>query len=87
MVSLPGDERVPVRVTNGVEGEVNIQLRPANLIGEGAFHVQDGGHARVSKPGELVEGEEQLLRAHEEPESAGSDVGYLNLRSADAKRF
>ncbi len=66
----------------GVERQIDIELRPIEMVGARETDVEDLLHRCVAEPRELIEGDEVLRAAHEQPETVARDIGDLSGRSA-----
>ena len=51
------------------------------MVGLGALEMENACHGSIAKPGEVLEGQEQLPIADEEPYPVWRDAGDLNLGS------
>jgi hypothetical protein len=65
------DERVFLRVFDGVDGEIDVQVRPVQVVVTGKLDIRDFPNRRLPKPWKLVERHEQLALADEQPEPMG----------------
>lgn len=63
------NQRERARVPYRVDRKIDVQIWPVKVMLGGELDVEDVRDRRVSKPRELVEGNEQLLASHEEPDT------------------
>ena len=52
------NEREALRVLNGLQREVSIQIGPIEVMGVKEFNVQEFADGNVREPGEILEGKE-----------------------------
>ena len=75
-------KRKAIRMLDGVDGQINVESRPEEMIFTWSRHVRQLGDRSVLEPGELGEGYEQLSAVEKDPESVRRDVCHLNCGSA-----
>lgn len=80
-------QRITLRVFNGLNRQVNIQLRPEQMPRVGALHILHRIHRRAAEPRELHKGKKQLALPQHEPQPMLGDVSDLNLQSAAARLY
>jgi hypothetical protein len=62
------DERVLLRVFDGVDGEIYVQVRPVQVVGTRKLDIRDFPNRRLPKPRKLGERNEELALADKQPE-------------------
>src|ERR1700704_3390060 len=65
------DERVLLRVFDGVHREIDVQVRPVQVMGSRKLDIRDFSNRRLPKPGKLCERYEELALADKQPEPVG----------------
>lgn len=80
------DKRKAFGVPDGLDCQIDIQLRPVEVIGRWQFDVENFSNCYVAKPGEFAERQEQFFILQQEPETMLGDVGHFNGRNACAMR-
>jgi hypothetical protein len=65
------NEWILVRMPDRVEGEINVEFGPVEVLGVGAFYMKDRRDASGAEPWELVEREDELLVVGEQPDAMG----------------
>ncbi len=78
-------EWVALRVFDGIEGEVHIEIRPVEMAWLRTFNVVDGLNGSRFEPRKKVEGKKELAIVNQHPESVLGNVGYFSVRSAHSK--
>jgi len=73
-------------VTNRINGEIDIQFRPVEMIVRWQFDMQYLAYGRIAKPWEFSERQEQLLFPQENPETVPRYMRDFKLRNVCAKR-
>ncbi len=76
------DERERRWPFDGFQGDVDIEVRPVQMVRTLLLDVDDLPDRRVPEPGELVEGNEEFAVVDEQPEAMRGDVRDLSDRSA-----
>ncbi len=80
------NQRKSFRVADGVDGQIDIEVRPVKMIRRRALHVQELSNGSVPEPWEIRKRHEQFLCLEQQPEAMFRDVRNLNFQSACAKR-
>jgi hypothetical protein len=58
--------------------EIEVEVRPRQMVGMPKLHVQELSDRNVSEPRRLLERQEKFPASKQEPESMLRNVGYLN---------
>lgn len=74
-----------VWVLEGLNAQINVEVRPMEVIWACQCHVKDRSNSGVFEPRELLKRQEQLPIMDQDPKSMLRDVCNLNRRSAPAK--
>jgi hypothetical protein len=56
-----------LRIFEGLDGEVDVEVRPGEVSSVGPLDIQDIVHGRALEPREVCEAEEILLLVDEQP--------------------
>jgi hypothetical protein len=56
---------------DGLHREINVEIRPIQVMGARKLDVRDLSDGRFTKPGKLAERNEQLALADEQPKAVG----------------
>ena len=65
-------------MTNRLDGQIYVQLRPVKMIWRGPLNVRDGTNGGVPEPGKKRERDEQLLVSKQQPKAMHRYVGDLS---------
>ncbi len=76
------DERVFGAVGEGVQFEVDVQVRPAEVAAVEQLDLENVADTGFLEPREILVGQEVFAVLHPEPNAVGGDVGDFNLGSA-----
>ena len=79
-------QRVPFRVNQRVDGKIDIEVRPVQMMRTGQLNPADLLDRGLLEPWEVLERYEQLLFAYEQPKAMGRHVRDFNRGSASPKR-
>src|SRR5688572_18369907 len=79
-------QRVPLRLDQCVDGEIDVEVRPVQVMRTGQLNPADLLDRGLLEPREVLERYEQLLFAHEQPKAMGRHVRDFNRGSASPKR-
>ena len=79
------DQRKPLRVVDGFDCKVHVNLWPIKMTLALEFHLHERADWNFQEPREVVERNELLLIPNEDPEALSRDVGDLSARSARTK--
>ena len=78
-------ERVVLWVFDRVNGEVDVEVRPVDMMRMRKLDVQELSDRGVAEPGELAKGQEMLPVANEQPEAVSGNIPYFNWQSAPSR--
>ena len=82
----PGLERKAFRMSDGLQTQIHVKVRPVKVAGRRLLNVDDLAYRRLSKPGKLFERQEQFFVPRQQPEAMARYVRYFNRRSGRSKR-
>ena len=74
------EQRIPFRMFDGLWAKIDVQIRPAEVVGRTRFNVENLGDGRVLEPRKVIKGQEQRPVSAEEPDSVWRDVGDFNVQ-------
>jgi hypothetical protein len=77
-------ERIILRMPEGVQLEVHIQIRPAQMKSMKQLNVENGTQCRPLKPGVQIERQEEFLSSDGDPKPVLRDMDNLNGRCGAA---
>jgi hypothetical protein len=80
------NERIFLRMLDWFDSEIDVQVGPVEMMRAWKLNVGDRSNWRITKPRELLERDEQLACANEQPESVGRHVRDFSWGSASPKR-
>src|SRR3972149_10109422 len=80
------DQRVFIRMFDGLHREIDIEIRPVQVVRAWKLHVRDFPNRSLPKPRKLVERHEQLPFPDEQPEPVRRNVSDFRQGSALPKR-
>jgi hypothetical protein len=69
-----------------LDSQVDIQIRPVEMVRRRQFDVENLPDCNVTKPWKFRKGQKQLLIIQQNPEPVPGDVGYFNGGNVCAKR-
>ena len=72
---------IPLWVIERLNGKIDVQGRPVEVMRARQEHVRQLGDRCLSKPREVFEWHEPLTASHQEPEAGRRYVPYFNRRS------
>ena len=76
-----------IRMPDGFQPEIYIQIGPIEVSWSRLLHVQDFSHCSILEPRKILVREKNLLLADQQPDAVCGYPGDLNSRRADAKLF
>ena len=65
-----------------LNGKVNVEVWPVQMVGRWPLDMSDGTYRRVVEPGKLGEGYKQLLVGKQDPEAVRRNICDLSCQSA-----
>jgi hypothetical protein len=68
------DQWIPLRMANGLQLQVDIQRRPAKVLGIQPLDPQDRRYRSIPKPGEICKGQEIFFAVDIQPETMLGDI-------------
>ncbi len=74
----PRYQRELVRMTDRLYRQVNVQVRPVEVVEGRPLNASDGADSGVPKPGKLCERNKQLFVSEQDPEAVRGYVCYLS---------
>lgn len=72
---------------NRLNGQVDVEIGPVQMVGRGKFDVQNLADRDIAKPRKFGERQKQFFIGQQQPEAMLRNIGYFNLGSACAKRY
>lgn len=72
-------------MANRLDGEIDIQVRPIEMIGRRSLDAGEFVDGGLTEPWELLERQEQLFIGQEQPEAMPRDMGNLRSQNDGAK--
>ena len=66
--------------------QINVEVRPVQMVGGWPFDVRNSANARVLKPGEFGKRDKKLFLSEQDPKAMRRYVGDLSRRSACSTR-
>ena len=82
---FPAYQREAFWVLDRFHRQIDVEVRPIQMVGMRKLHVQQSADRNVSEPGKLMERHEKFPASKQKPKSVLRDVRYLNLRSVLSK--
>ena len=82
---FPAYQREAFWVLDRFHRQIDVEVRPIQMVGMRKLHVQQSADRNVSEPGKLMERHEKFPTSKQKPKSVLRDVRYLNLRSVLSK--
>ena len=79
-------EGIAFRVSERFDRQIDIEVRPVQMLPTGQLHAAYFCNRSILEPGEFLERHKELFLADEQPESVGRDVRYLNPGRASPRR-
>ena len=74
-------------VIDRLDGQIHVQVWPIEVVRLRQFHIQDRGDGSFAEPGELVEWQEKLFPAQQQPKAVLRNVGNFNGQSVRSTRL
>lgn len=87
LLSDSGLEGVSLGMLKRVDGQIDIEIWPAQVRWGWPLHVKDRVDGGLLEPGELLERQEQFAAVDEHPEAVLGDVGDLSGRSGCSRHL
>ena len=81
-----GDQWKCSGITDGCNGQVNVEIRPVKSMLRGPLNVSKLADCCVPKPREVRERKKQFFRTKQQPKAVRRNVQHFNSRSAFSKR-
>jgi hypothetical protein len=51
--------------------KIDVEVRPIEVMGLWAFHMENAGHRGIAEPGKVLEGKKDLAIPEEQPDPVG----------------
>ena len=64
-----------------INSQIDIEIRPVQMVRLWALHMKHSGDRSIAKPGELLERHEKLSSADEQVHTGRENSSYFNYRS------
>ena len=72
-------ERVLPRVLDGIDGEVDIEIGPIQMIFAWPLELEHRFDRCIHEPGELIKGHEKLAVVDQQPDAVMKIVNYYSI--------
>jgi hypothetical protein len=80
------DERIPFRMIERLDGQIDVQVRPVQVMWRGELDVRELPDRGVPEPREILERQKPFAFADEQPEAVSGDVADFDDRSVSPTR-
>jgi len=67
---------------NGLDGEVDVEVWPIEMVRTRALHVCNRADGGIAEPGKLLEWQEEFPVADQHSEAMPRHIGHFNRKSA-----